>query len=521
MKIDIERLETCELALTIEVDSERWEAAMKAAARRLAEKYKIPGFRKGKAPYQLILRQFGEETVRNAAVEELGPRLYEEALDQARIDPYAAGSLTDVGANPPVFKFTVPLKPEVELGNYRSLRMPYAVPPVTDQALAKALEHLREHHVVLEPVERPAQPGDVVTTDVVGTLSDNAAAEPLLDDHDVNVLIDEKTAWPLPGFSERLVGITSGEVRQIDLSFPADFDNERLRGRPAHFIVTASAVKSRFLPEWSDDLAKEMGEFETLLDLRLAVRQQLQENTERAYSSEYAQAVKDIVVAGATAKSPPILLEREIENLQADLDRRLREQNLNLEDYLKMQKRTRESLRDELRPAATERLKRALVLGKVVEVEGLDLEAGEVEQKIQTMTKVFGDDGPKINKILSTPTGQRSVAIDLLADKAVERLVAIAKGEAMALPTPESTAVAAAPKFAAEAPAPAPEPSALAAIPEWAEEETLPAPQFPPLAETSQSEERGPRPAREQSALTTSPQSQAEDPLSPALSGRD
>ena len=253
-------------------------------------------------------------------------------------------------------------------------------------------------------------------------------------DEGVSLLLDAEAEWPMPGFAAKLVGIAAGEERQIDMSFADAYENESLRGRPAHFAVTASAVKSRTLPEWSDGLAKEIGDFETLLDLRVAVRRQLQQNTERSYEAEYAGFVKDIVTAGATVRFPPSLLEREIDNLADDLDRRLREQNLNLEDYLKIENRTRESLREELRPRATERLKWALILGKVVEAERLDLETGEVEQKIQSMSQFFGKEGDRVSKALSTTTGKRSIALDLLTEKAVERLVAIAKGEGPPLP---------------------------------------------------------------------------------------
>jgi trigger factor len=425
---------------------------MKSAARRLSEKYSIPGFRKGKAPYQLVLRQFGEEYVREAAVEELGQKVYEEALDQSDLEPYAPGSLTDISFEPVVFKYTVPLKPEVELGNYRRVRLPYQMPDITDEAVEKAMEHLREHHAVLEPVERPAAMGDVITLDVSGKLTDVPEGEFLMNDEGVSLLLDPESAWPIPGFSEALVGISAGEEREIDRTFPEDYANESLRNRPAHFLAKVSAVKSRYLPEWSDDFAKELGEYETLLDLRVDVRKQLQQNSERTYNSEYSESVRDIVTAGATAVFPPVLVEREIDNLADDLDKRLREQNLNLDDYLKIESRTRESLRDDLRPRAIERLKRALVLGKVIEVEGLDLEEGAIEQRIQQMSAMFGKDGDRIVKMLSTADNRRSIALDLLTDRAVERLVAIAKGEAPEVAEDGSQAAEAQP--ATEAPEP-------------------------------------------------------------------
>jgi len=256
LKIDVQRLDSWEAALTVEVEPERLQASMKTAARQLSERRPLPGFRKGKAPYAVALRHFGEEFVRSEALESLGQKVYEEALDQSEIEPYAAGSLNDVELDPLVFKFTVPMQPEVELGPYRSVRLAYTAPEVTDEAVEDSLEHLREHQALLEPVERPAELGDVVTVDVAGTLTDQPEPEFLMKDEGVSLLLSAEADWPLPGFAEKLAGISAGEERQFDMTFPEDYANESLRGRPAHFVASASAVKSRSLPEWSDDLAK-------------------------------------------------------------------------------------------------------------------------------------------------------------------------------------------------------------------------------------------------------------------------
>ncbi|MBI3363032.1 MAG: trigger factor [Chloroflexi bacterium] len=457
MKIDIERLATCEATLTVEVEPERLEAAKKAAARRLSEKHNVAGFRKGKAPYQIILRQFGEQAILENAVDQLGPKIYEEALDQAQIEPYATGQLTDVAFDPLVMKFTVPLKPEVDLGAYRTVRLPFTAPEVTDEAVQESLEHLREHHAVLEPVERPAQPGDVVTIDVVGQWVESDQPKPLIEQDGVSVLIDPKVEWPVPGFAGKLTGMMIGEQRQIDLTFPEDYENEKLRAKKTSFNVTASEIKSRYLPEWDDDLAKEVGEYETLEELRTVVRKELQERAEQAYEAEYSKSVNDIIVAGATVNYPPTLLQREIDNLADDLDHRLRERGLNLTDYMKLENKTQDSLREELRPAAEARLKRALVLGKVVDEEKIDLEPGEVEKHIESVTAAFGKGGERINKVLSTPNGKRSIALDLLTDKAVARLVAVAKGEAPEIPNPDTHPLDDAQPAEGEAQASAPE----------------------------------------------------------------
>jgi len=186
LKIETQRQEDCTLNLTVEVEEERVRPALQAAARRLAKKYPIAGFRPGKAPYETILRHFGEGAIYEAAIEELGQKVYEEALEQEKIEPYAPGQLADMQLKPMVLKFTVPLRPEVELGDYRALRVPYTPSSIADAAVEEALERLRQHHAIIEPVEREAAMGDVTILDVNAFINEGEnPSDFLLSDKDV------------------------------------------------------------------------------------------------------------------------------------------------------------------------------------------------------------------------------------------------------------------------------------------------------------------------------------------------
>ena len=475
MKVEHQVLDTCEATLTIEVDAAQIEEAKRKAARKLAQRYNIPGFRKGKAPYEIMIRHFGDGAVLEAALDDLAQLVYEQALDETKLVPIGPGQMTDAKLDPPVFTFHVPLRPEVNLGDYRSVRLGYAEATVTDEALADYLEHMREHEAILEPVEREAQLNDVVTVDIVGKLILNSAnssaldgsaadalqpesgpepasvqatpasasapeaeampppASPteefLMDDKDVEVVIDPKLNWPAPGFAEKLIGLKADDDRHVELTFPGDYANESLRGRLAHFDVKCKAVKSRTLPEWDDELAKSLGDYESVADLRAKSRELLLSQAKRRLDDEYAKSVVDIVVAGAAVKYPPYLFDRELDEMTEDLDRRLREQNLTLEDYKKVTGRTDEQIRAELEPGARERLRRSLVLSKVVTQEGLTVEEADITHRIEMIAPLFGKDAGKYRKMMSADTARRSVGYDLLSDKAVTRLVAIAKGE--------------------------------------------------------------------------------------------
>jgi len=156
LKIETQTNDDRTLNLTVEVSDDRVQPALQAAARQISKRYPVPGFRPGKAPLQHVLRQFGEQAVYEMAVEELGQKVYEEALDQEKIEAYGPGALQDMQLKPLVLKFSVPLKPEVDLGDYRALRVPYEAPVVKDEDVQRVLDTLRERQAVLEPVERPA-----------------------------------------------------------------------------------------------------------------------------------------------------------------------------------------------------------------------------------------------------------------------------------------------------------------------------------------------------------------------------
>lgn len=441
MKIETQRQEDCTLNLTVEVEEERVRPALQAAARRLAKKYPIPGFRPGKAPYETILRHFGEGALYEAALEDLGQKVYEEVLEQEKIEPYAPGQLADMQLKPLVLKFNIPLKPEVELGDYRALRVPYMPPGVSDEALTEALENLRQRQAIIEPVDRPAALGDVVILDVNAFINEGEnPSDFLLADKDVGALLEEDAEWPVRGFATQVVGIRSGETRKFDQPFPEDYPNSSLQGQLGHFEVTCKEVKSRTLPEWSDDLAKEMGEYESLEDLRTKVRDELQARAEEDTRDGYEQQVVAQLVEQATVNYPPVILERELDGMLEDFDARLRQRRLTLDDYLKIEGKTKEQWREENRPRAQERLKRALVLGKVVELEKLTVSDQDVEDEITHLSAPWGGErSAEMRRLLSTDQARGSLALDVLTDKALARIAAIARGEDIPLPIEEAT----------------------------------------------------------------------------------
>ena len=434
MKIERQDLENRQTELQIEVASDQLQTAMQAASRRLSRGTKIPGFRPGKAPYEVIVGKFGEDVIFEEALERLGQEIYRDALEEEKIEPYAPGSLEEVIREDPLkLRYIVPLAPEVDLGAYREIRIPFEDAEVTDEAFEEAIEEIRQRQALIEPVDRPAEESDLVIIDLSGELLDPEDEEDaqLLDMKDISVLVDPDTDVPTPGVMEHLLGLAVGDEKSYEYTFPDDNPNEDLRKRAAKFQIKCLEVKSRFIPEWSDEMAQNLGEFESLLDLRVKLRENLQKQAEMEAENQYRDEIMQKIVEGASVEYPPVVLQEETENLLQDLRMRLGNQNLALEDYLKIEGKTEENLREELEPEAIERIKRGLVLGKIVEVEELKVEDDEIDAEIKRLVEPLGAEADKrLLEAFESPAGRHRIAMDVLTDKAIRRIIAIAKGEA-------------------------------------------------------------------------------------------
>jgi len=432
LKIEREDLDNRQVEITVELDDDRMARAMRVTAKRLGKTTKIPGFRPGKAPYEVLVRKFGEDLIFDEALEELGQEIYREAIEEMELEPFAPGTLDEiVSRDPLILRYTVPLSPVVDLGSYKDVRHPYEEPQVQDEAVDQVMENLRERQALIEPVERPAAMGDVVVADVKGVFEDEEQSEDqdLLDDKDVSILVDEETNWPIPGIYEHIMGIEAGGKREFEYTFPEDYVNETLQGKRVTFEITCLEVKSRFVPEWSDDLAQNLGDFESLLDLRIKIREDLTNEAINQAETTHGREVVDKVVEGATVEYPPILLQQEINDMLKELSDRLRMQNLSLEDYMKIDNKTQEDLIQEIEPNAKERLKRALVLGELINEEKIEVDEAEIDAEIDNFMERFEDQSEKTRQLFDNPEGRRRINLDLLSDKAIKRLIAYAVGE--------------------------------------------------------------------------------------------
>jgi trigger factor len=435
LKIEQKELENRQVEITVEVPEEMVAKAMQKTARHLSKQVKIPGFRPGKAPYDVIVGRLGEDAIFEEALDTLGQDVYTQALEEAELNPVSTGSFNDIiSRDPLVLQYTVPLHPVVELGTYEDLRLDFSEPEITKEAEQEVLTMLQQSRAVIEPVDRPAQLSDLVVVDLHGTLvptEDDPDEEDLelTHEHGINLLISEETDYPFAGIHEHLIGLESGKEVVIKHAFPDDDKYETLQGRTAEFALNCLDVKSRELPELSDELAAEIGEFESLEDMRKRIQEDLLNNARKNALDEFNRKVIEEIVEQAEILYPPVLLEEEITDMLQEVDRSFRQRNFSLTDQLKLENKTVQEFRDEIKPDAEARLNRSLVLGKIVEDQKISVKDAEINSEITQLRAQFPQTNNDIEQLLNHPVQRHRIELDLLTQKAVERISLIARGE--------------------------------------------------------------------------------------------
>jgi len=427
MKVSKEQTENSQMVLSVEAEPEEVERFLEEAYRRLVRRAEVPGFRRGKAPRAMLERYLGRETLLEEALEDLIPHLLNQAIEEQGIDAIAQPEVEITQTDPVTFKAIFPLRPTVNLGNYREINIPPEPVEVAEDEVDRVIEELREQHAPWEPVERPIKFGDLVTIDVVGNVDNKT----VLDRKDLQFQVLQGLPFPLPGFAENLEGLEKGQQKEFTLSFPADYGSSELAGKECLFKVAVSEIKERKLPELNDEFAKSIGQgLETMNSLRERVTSNLWLMAEEQARRRYEEKVLDAVAEMAQVEFPPLLVERDIDRLIAERERELRENRMSLEEYLRIRKKTEEELREELRPLATKRVRQSLVLAKVVDEEGIEVSEEEIDSEIQAIAGGAGDKAEELKKQLNSPPNRQSLRDMILTRKAIKRLLEIASGKA-------------------------------------------------------------------------------------------
>lgn len=442
MNIDVERREDHQAKLTVEIEPNVFEAAKQRAARHISQHTKIPGFRPGKAPYPVVVRLVGEEAIIEEAVELLVNEIYPKALDEAGVEPYGPGSLEDLkSTNPPVFEFLVPLKAEVELGDYESVRQTYELADVPDQDVETLLNNLREQHAVIEPVERPVQEGDLVyiKLSAINQQPKEGEKESLIEERSLPVNVtaedsEDSMEWPFPGFSRKLIGFSAGDEATFEYAYPEDSPFSAFKGISAKFNALVESVKLRVLPELDDEFAQTVGDFPTLEELRAQIRKNLEEQNEMDYHQEYDEQVVDQVIERSVIKFPPQMLDHEIDHVVQHLEERLERQGMSMDLYLKSRQMEADALREEARPVAESRLKRSLILFELADKMKIEVSPEDLQSETNRTLEGFARQMPEkeFRKFVSKRENASglidSIMVDLVIERTQARLRDMARG---------------------------------------------------------------------------------------------
>ncbi|MFC1979524.1 trigger factor [Chloroflexota bacterium] len=428
MKVTREKTENSQAFLSVEMEPAEVEESLKKSYQRLVQKTDIPGFRKGKAPRDILEQFMGKEKLLEDALNTLIPQAYEKALKEQKIEAIARPSIELTQTDPVIFKATVPLEPKLELGDYHQLQVAREPVELTENDVSNVMEQLRLQRALWEPVERAVDFEDLVVFDIESNIGD----EPLINQKEAQYQVLPDQSFPAPGFTEQMIGMKGGEDKEFALQLPPDYSKSELAGKEASFKVKVTEIKQRILPELNDEFAREVNpDCETLDSLREMVSADLKLKAEEREMVDFKERAMDAAVDLAELEFPPILVEMETDRLLREQAQRLQMEGRGLEEYLRIMNRTEEELREELQPIATKSVTRSLVLGKIAEEEKVEVSDSEIDTEIDDMIKDVKDNVDKIRESLNTPQVRRSIKQVLLTRKTVQRLVEIAEGSAV------------------------------------------------------------------------------------------
>ena len=441
MKITQDEVVERQTTLHIELDDEDIDPYLQRAYSRVVQNVNIPGFRKGKAPRSIIEQYFGRESLLNEILDSMLPELTGKAITEEDIDAVGMPSIDLEGLDPFQFSAVVPLKPDINLGEYKSIRVEKETPSLPDDAIDERIEQLRLSVASWEPVDRSVQTGDMVSTQIKGTLDD----EVILDESDAVYLVNEDIGRPFPGFSDKLVGLESDEPSSFDLDIPDDFQDENLAGKNISFEVNIKDIKERVLPELDDAFAQSIGEgYESLEDLREEVDKSIINEAETEASRAHRENVIQALLESATVELPPLLIEHESTHMVEEQERMVTQANMVLDDYLTSIGKTRTELEEESRNEAIGRLTRSFVLSALADEENIDISDDEITERIEELFSNSDEEKPDSSQTAEMMDYMRR---SMRMEQTMTRLEDIAEGYPDGKPvqnddedTPEDTA---------------------------------------------------------------------------------
>lgn len=424
MNVSWEKIEKNRGVLTVEVEADKFTAALDKAFKKVVGKVSVPGFRKGKVPRAIFEKRFGVESLYQDAVDILLPEAYSEAVQQAGITPVDTPEINiEQIEKGQAFKFTatVDVKPEVELGEYKGIEVEDQAVFVSEEDVNAELTKMQERHaelVVLEEGEA-AQEGDTAIIDFEGFKDGVAFPGGKGENHSLVL----GSGSFIPGFEEQVIGMKKGEEKEINVTFPEEYHSEELAGQPAVFKVKVNDIKRKVLPELDDEFAKDVSEFDTLDELKKDIEATLLKRKEEERKRYIENTVVTKAAEAAQVEIPQGMIRTEVDNMLRDYDMRLRQQGLNLNLYYQFTGQTEEQLREQMKADAEIRVRNFLVLEAIAKAENLTVSDEEFEEELAKLAEMYQRSVDEIRAIFTANGTIDDLRNDLLTRKSVQFLV--------------------------------------------------------------------------------------------------
>lgn len=427
MSVQVEKLEKNMAKLTVEVPAESVEKAIQTAYQKMRKSINIAGFRKGKAPRQLIEKMYGREVFYNDAIDELLPKAYGDAVDECGEEIVSRPKIDIVqmeSGKPFIFNAEVAVKPEVTLGTYKGVQVEKTPIEVTDEEVEAEITREREANARTITVEdRPVAEGDVVSLDFEGFVDGVPFEGGKGENHELTI----GSGAFIPGFEEQLVGAEAQKDLEVNVTFPEEYHAKELAGKAALFKCRVNTIRVKELPEVDDEFAQEVSEFETLEEYRADIRERLLKDKETDAKKIKEDLVIEKIIEDAQMEIPDAMVDFQTEQLMDDFAQRMQAQGLSLQQYFQFSGMTEEQYREQMRPRALKNIQSRLVLEAVAAAEGLEVTQEDVDAEMQRMAEMYKMEVERVKELFGEyQLGEMKKdlaiqkAIDLVRDAAAE-----------------------------------------------------------------------------------------------------
>ena len=429
MRTTTKKLENAVTQIKVTFDKKEWAEAQDAALKRLATRVKLDGFRPGKAPVAMIKARLGKQAIYDEATDQILQKRYADIMKKAEVAPIAQPTLNIDSVDNDNLKITIlcPVKPEVELGEYKGLEVKKGRVTVAKKDIEAQVENYRHEFAELTTKENgEVAKGDTVVMDFEGFIDGEAFEGGKAENHSLEI----GSGSFIPGFEEQVVGMKVGEEKEIHVTFPEEYQSAELAGQEAVFKVKVHEIKTKVLPDIDDELAKDVNidGIETLADLETYTKEQIKNKKQTEVESKFSDDIFNAVIENTPLEVPEAMIETETQTMLREVEQNLSQQGLNMELFQQLTGKTMEDMKAEMSEQAEKRVKFNLILAEIAKAENIEISDEKIDEKLAEMAKSYDMEVEKLKELVGEAEKQQmkddmavQEAIDFLVENAVEK----------------------------------------------------------------------------------------------------